>query len=86
MKDIGEEIIFFPPYINKIINTLKKQSLKITQLEKVYFIKVNELNLSQGELFQFFHFMCVAANASELFCAVHLANVERFLCHSNLSF
>ena len=51
MKDIGEEIIFFPPYINKIINTLKKQSLKITQLEKVYFIKVNELKLTQVELF-----------------------------------
>ena len=30
--------------------------------------------------------MCVAANASELFCMAHLANNERFLHHSNLSF
>ena len=46
---------------------LKKQRLKITQFEKMRFIKVNELKLTQIELFLFFHFMCVAANASELF-------------------
>ena len=50
------------------------------------FMKVNELKLTQVELFSFFHFMCVAANASELFCMAHLANYERFLYHSNLSF
>ena len=50
------------------------------------FIKVNELKLSQIEIFLFFHFMCVAANASELFCMAHLANIERFLLHSNFSF
>ena len=33
-----------------------------------------------------FHFMCVAADASELFSMAHLANIERFLCNSNLSF
>ena len=33
-----------------------------------------------------FHFMCVAANASELFCMAYLANIERFLYHSSLSF
>ena len=43
--------------------------LKITELEKVRFIKVNELKLTQVE---------VAANASELFCMSHLANIERF--------
>ena len=58
----------------------KKQYSKITQLEKMRFIVVTV------GLFQFFHFMCVAANASELFCMVHLANIERFLYHSNLSF
>ena len=57
--------------------TLKKTRLKITQLEKVRFIKVNELELTQGDFF--FHFMCVAANASELSCMAHLANTERFL-------
>ena len=31
--------------------TLKKQRLKITQLEKVGFIKVNELKLTQAEIF-----------------------------------
>ena len=33
-----------------------------------------------------FHFMCVAANESELFCMAHLTNFERFLYSSNLSF
>ena len=64
----------------------KKQRLKITELEKVRFIKVNELKLTQVELFQFFRFMSVAANASELLCMAYLANIERFLYHSNLSF
>ena len=31
--------------------TLKKQTLKITQLEKVRFIKMNKLKLTQFELF-----------------------------------
>ena len=55
-----------------------KKILKITQNEKVRFIYMNELKLIQVELFTFFHFMCVAANASELFCVAHLANVELF--------
>ena len=50
------------------------------------FIKANELNLSEVELFSFFHFMCAAPNASELFCMAHLANNKRFLYHSYLSF
>ena len=36
---------------------LKKQRLKITQLEKMRFIDVNELKLTQVEIFLFFHFM-----------------------------
>ena len=44
---------------------------------------MNELKLTQVELFKFFHFMCVAANASEWFYMVHLANIERFLYNSN---
>ena len=63
-----------------------KKRLKITQLEKVNFMKVNELKLTQVELLSFFHFKCVAANASVLFCMAHLANNERFLYHSNISF
>ena len=46
---------------------------------------MNELKLTQVELFSFFHFICVAANASELFCMAHLANIDLFLYHSNLS-
>ena len=41
--------------------------MKITQLEKGRFIKVNELKLTQVELFSVFHFKCVATNVSELF-------------------
>ena len=33
-----------------------------------------------------FHFICIVANASELFCMAHLANTESFLYYSNLSF
>ena len=63
-----------------------KTRLKITQLRKVRLIKVNDLKLTQNELFNFFPFMCAIANASELFCMAHLANTEHLLYHSNLSF
>ena len=49
----------------KKIYTAKKQRFKITHLGKVQFIKANELKLTQIKLFNFFHFMCVAANGSE---------------------
>ena len=49
-------------------------------------MKVDELKLTQIELFQFFHFMCAAANESELFSIVHLAHIECFLYHSNFLF
>ena len=60
------------------IARLKKQKMKINQLEKMRFIKVNEQNLTQVEQFQFFRFMCAVTNAFELFCVVYLANIERF--------
>ena len=50
------------------------------------FIKVNELELTQVEVFSFFHSMCVAANSFEFFCMALLQNTERFLYHSKLSF
>ena len=34
-----------------LLHTLRKQRLKVTQLEKARFIKVNELKLTQVELF-----------------------------------
>ena len=45
---------FFINYLivlKPFIYMLKKQRLKITQLEKLRFIKVNELKLTQVELF-----------------------------------
>ena len=61
--------------------------MKINQLDKVRFIKINELKLTQIEFFLlFFLFMCVAANVHELFSMDDLANIEGFLYHSNLSF
>ena len=66
--------------------TRVKTRLKITELEKARFIKMNELKLTQVKLFYFFHFMYVDANANELFYMAYLANIERFLYHSNLSF
>ena len=56
-----------------------KTRLKITQLEKVRFIKANELKLTQVQLLSFFYFKCVAANAYELLCLAHLANNGSFL-------
>ena len=52
----------------------------------VHFMKLNELKLTQDELFSLFYFACVADNASELFCVVYLANIKHFLYNSNLSF
>ena len=60
--------------------------LKIDQHEKVSFLKVNELILTQVELFSFFHFKSVVAKVSELFCVALQAKNERFLYNSNLSF
>ena len=65
---------------------IKKQRLKITQLEKVRLTKVNELKLIQVELFSLFYFMSAVANASELLCMPYLENIECFLYNSNLSF
>ena len=53
--------------------------LKITHLKKVRFIKINELNLTQVELFSLFHFKSVTANVSELLSMAYLSNIERFL-------
>ena len=52
------------------------------------FIKVNELKLTQVELFSFFHhhFKCVTADVSELFCMAHLGKNVLFLYHPKLSF
>ena len=51
-----------------ISTDLLKKKLKITQLEKLRFIKVSEKNLTQVELFSLFHCKSVAANVPELFC------------------
>ena len=50
--------------------TRLKTRLNVTQIEK-------ELKLTQTELFSFFQFVCVVANASELFFMAHLTNIER---------
>ena len=68
---------FFTCFKNKIENNL---------VWKGAFIKVNELKLTQIHLLYFFHIMCVAANAFELFGMTHLANIESVLYHSKLLF
>ena len=50
----------------------------------MHFIKLNELELTQAELFSFLYFNSVAANVTELFCVAIQANIELFLQHSNL--
>ena len=83
---LSNKVYFFKESFRYYKITSLKSRLKITQHEKVHFIKVNELKLTQVELFWFFHFMCVAANASEVFCMAYIANIGRFLYHSNVSF
>ena len=72
--------------ILKVVLHAEKTRMKTTQLEKVRFIKANEFKFTQVELFSFFHFKCVVANVSELFCIAYLAKNERFSHHYNLSF
>ena len=64
-----------------ILYKLKNQILKITQFDKAHFIKMNELKLTEVELFSFFHFMLIHRI---IFCGP-LANIDHFLYHSNLS-
>ena len=69
------------------MNFQQQTSNKISTLlknKKVGFIKVNNFKLIEVELFSFFHSMCVAANASKLFCMANQAKNECFLYHSNL--
>ena len=47
--------------------TLLKQKFGKTQLQKVCFIKMTELKLTQVELFSFFNFKSVVVSVSELF-------------------
>ena len=66
--------------------TLLKTRLKINQLKKVRFIKVDELKVIQIELFEFLHVMRVAFNPSDFFCMDHFSSSESYLHHSILSF
>ena len=59
-------------------NKKSNERLKITQLEEVRFINVNELKLTEVELFLLFHFKFVAANVFELFCAAHFQIMNAF--------
>ena len=57
-----------PLVVVGLMSTSLKTRLKITQLEKMSFIKVNDLKLTQVELNSLFHFNSVAANVSEFYC------------------
>ena len=80
---------------SKIVSTYCIQREFFTLLEKKIennsasegaFYQSEWAKLTQVVLFYFFHFMCVAANASGLLYMSYLANNEHFLYHSNLSF
>ena len=62
----------------------------MAQLEKMRFVEVNELKVTQVQLFSFFNFKFVVAmypNCFVLFISKnYLANNDRPLYHSNLSF
>ena len=51
----------------------------------MHFFLVNELKITQVELFALFHFKNVTDNISELFCVGTVSN-ESFLHRSNISF
>ena len=52
------------------IYILKIKRLKVIQLEKMRFIKENELKLTQVELFSLFHLKSITPNVSEFICVV----------------
>ena len=66
----GEFLIYFLRVLSRCnhFSSLLKWKIEMPQLEKVRFIKANDLKLTQVGSFSFFHFWCVAANVSELFC------------------
>ena len=63
-------------------NKIENYSTSEGALYQSEWVKIN----SSWIFFIFFLFMCVAANASELFCMARLANIKSFLYYSNLSF
>ena len=98
LKKIKEYRDMSENFYNKRIKILKSKNngeFKINDFNKhlaKYGIQ-RELNVRESPQqnvlagrMSFFHFMCVAADASELFRMAHLANIECFLFHSNLSF
>ena len=52
----------FIKFLRQNLFTRLKKKIEKSEVEKVRFIKVNELKLTQVELFSFFHFMYAAAN------------------------
>ena len=61
---------------NNINSIILKKSLKITQIKKVRFIKVNKLKLTQVELFYFFTLCVLLLMHPKQFCMVHLSNTS----------
>ena len=82
-KKIKKHMCLFS--INLLVTRLKYKIEKNTTWEGAFY-QSEWVKIKSSWVILFFHFMRVAANASELFCMAHLANIERFLCHSNLSF
>ena len=84
-----ELLVFRKLNVYYVLLKLLKQKTKNNSIWKNVFYRnewQNEWVKINSSYFQFFHFKCVAAHASELFCMAQLANNERFLYHSKFSF
>ena len=68
------------------LDTRLKRKIENNSIWEGALYQGNKQKFIQNELFSFVHVTCVAADAFELFCKAYLANNERFLCHSKLSF
>ena len=68
------------------IFTLLKNKIENNSTREGAFYQNALIKINSIWVISFFHLMCVVANASKLFYTANLANIERFLYHSNLSF
>ena len=72
--------------VAKIKNIHDKNMIKNNTTLQGVFYQSEWVKINSSWAILVFQFMCVAANASELYCMDHLANIEHFLYHSKLSF
>ena len=71
-------------YLKKIWNIRLNNKIENNSTLDRAFCESEWVRINWVSVILVIHSLCAAANASELFCMAHLANIEWFLYHSNL--